>query len=84
MKEYKSTATAIALIIAITVFGALDSEAKALKGKSSSVRCPYNYHKDGNYCMPNSKNVRHGIKRNGTCPYGYFADGDFCMKSRNK
>jgi hypothetical protein len=53
--------------------------ATVLPSKNHKDKCPANYHRDGDYCMPN-KYAKKGIKKSGKCPSGYFADGNFCMK----
>ena len=54
--------------------------ATILHSENHTIKCPSNYHRDGDYCMP-TKVAKKGIKKSGKCPNGYFADGDFCMKS---
>jgi hypothetical protein len=53
--------------------------ANVIPSKNHKDKCPANYHRDGDYCMP-SKYAKKGIKKSGKCPSGYFADGNFCMK----
>lgn len=49
---------------------------------ASASSCPSGYHKDGNYCVPNSSNSRPIIPRLGSCPSGWSRDGDWCVQSQ--
>ena len=67
------------VLIAGTCLADVSHAATVLPSKNHQAKCPANYFRDGNYCMP-SKRAKKGIKKSGKCPSGYFADGDFCMK----
>ncbi len=55
--------------------------ATVLPSKNHQAKCPANYFRDGDYCIP-GKRAKKGMKKSGKCPGGYFADGGFCMKAK--
>ncbi len=83
--QYVRTAISLASPSAMLVAGVLLADisyaATVLPSKNHQAKCPSNYYRDGDYCMP-ARYAKKGVRKSGKCPSGYFADGEFCMKAK--